>query len=360
MQLTHPSYPLKPLLFTAKISILFFCIVFLFKANSWAQTAKKENIDSLKRDLLKISNDSFYAKKLLAVATAYNAIEPNKAIEFAYKAWVMSKKVNWPVGEGIAFSTLGEIYRQKKAADSSEYYFTKAINVYKSIDNKYGMAANYNNIGKLWGEKRMNYDKVLSAFKEALKIYETVGDRWLIGRLNRNIGVVSYLMEDYVNAAKYNLQGLAISEPLRDTINILGAYANLIEVMKKTKDYTKAIAYLEKNTALNSARGIDVEDSLSFADIYIEQKQYKRAIKLLEKSLKMAEQKGIKEKIFNRKQSLTKAYGGNHDYIPAMRMALDVLQLCKEIDMTGISLYLPEQWAKYIASWHRCRWKSCL
>lgn len=319
--------------------------------------SQTKTIDSLKR-VLKVSGiDSSKVNLYNSLADNFKEINPDSTIQYANKALLLSKKINFELGNAnaiinmgnanivvgnykkaaaffnkakIAFETLLESDEENKTfqnglarslaslgvicSQEGNYYvaleqYQKALKLYIAIGDKKSISKAYNNIGVVY-KSQLNQAKALDYFKKALKIQEEIGEQTVPVTLT-NIGVIYFEQNHLKEALNYykkaekeflnmdNKRGCALLN------NYLGDY------YKKLNQNNQAIAYY--NAALKLYEEIQNKFGASLAlynlgQLYCDQKQYTEAMNYANKSLEYAKEIGILDQTYHSEKLLSELY----------------------------------------------------
>jgi adenylate cyclase len=180
--------------------------------------AEDRSIDSLKKYISARSEDTLKVKALIDLSSKYKNISPDSAILYANEAKAISETLNYAWGLGYSLKAIGLVY---------------------NLQSKYGEA--------------------LTAWKEALKVFEENNMKVGASNMQNNIGVVYYsqVMED--SAQTYYLKSLKTAEELKDPLRIATALVNVGAVYSnKEETYDKALDYYLKSLVYSEASG-DIE-----------------------------------------------------------------------------------------------------
>ena len=301
--------------------IFFLCISFC----SWAQENKKSTLDSLLNVLKSQPEDTLKVITLenLFWEELYNNSKAAK--KFADKAMLLSKKINYPVGEAFANYHLGAGYYQVIGkTDSARYHMNKAITIFKEhrpskVSSMYGALAmieaqlgnydeaikNYNldlssnpmkdeyHAGTL-GNKSMSYiergqfEIALPMAITSLKIFDSL--LVLNPKNNRlythnataavRVGYAEDGLKNYDSAMDYFERALELYKKSQDSIFIGHTYNDIGNQHKNKKNYSIALDYYQR--AMHIAKDRDLKSmqgylKINIGDSYTRLKQYEKA-----------------------------------------------------------------------------------
>lgn len=189
----------------------------------------------------------------------YTIAENDSALIYVKKALKIAKENQYSLGEAIAFESQG-LYHEIVTGNydlASKSYF-EAINICEKNKLKY-VSSIYHALGVMFHTSD-NYDKALTyyeiVYERALKDEEII----LQKKCLINLGSVYSSLQDYENAKVTMLKSLAIDVNHELDYNI---YANLGNLFIRQKQYKKAIPYLEKSVVIHP-NNLDGEKNLMY------------------------------------------------------------------------------------------------
>ncbi len=289
-------YRLKSLIF------IFFCILShsLFSQN-------QEEIDSLKKILPTLTNDSVKIQTLNALAVEVVDIDPSLSIDYANQALklataIKSKKAiakaNHNIGNGyfnlaeyknaISFyikalsiqeeignkrgilsssGAIGNVFLELKQPDEAFKYFKLALEIAKEIDSKMGKASALIAIGNVFSQKA-DYNQSLEYTFQSMKLFEELEVKEAVATCLNNIADSYQKMHDSNNALLYIHKAYDINVELGNVYGMALALNNIGDFYESIGDYIKAAEYYKKG--LEQAKTIDANDRIlaSYKGIY--------------------------------------------------------------------------------------------
>lgn len=183
----------------------------------------------------------------------------DKAIDAYFNCAKSAKSAGKLNIEGIAYSTVADIYSISDDHQNALLYYQKAISILRKTDDYIGLASVIMNAGDdLMNNKK--YDSALVYFEESGQIFER--ENYIVGKAYNlgNIGMV------YANQGRNDLAEQNINEA--------------IAILEATEDYYVISIYL-----------------LSMADIYVEKGEQNSALAYAQRSLDLGKKYGLKEQI---------------------------------------------------------------
>lgn len=192
------------------------------------------------------------------------------AVDAFFKSAEVAAKDNINSRQGSAYSTIADIYAVSNNHENAMLYYHKAITVLRNSDDTIALASCLSNAGDALLNNKI-YDSALLYFRESEKIFEkvnySIGKAYCLG----NIGMV------YANTGENNLAEKNINEAIR--------------ILEEAEDYYPICVYL-----------------ISMCDIYLEKGDKKTAMNYALRSLKLAEQYGLKDQISDASLKLSELY----------------------------------------------------
>lgn len=290
-----------------------------------------------------------------------------------------------------ALNNKGFLYRTRGDLKRSMDYFQKSIKIQFQIEDKKGIASNYNNIATIHlvnGENKkamafyeksieikkeikdqkgvanslLNiaslYDdmgqisKAIEYLDEALKIYESMNDLPGIARVLNNMGAIHKGQDQLKKALDCFDKCVAIREKINDRRGVAWTLANIGSIYYALSQREKAMDYaarsLKIKQELNDEEGIALSYDISAA-ISKDEKRYADALRDYEKSLKIKKDLGHKQGIAITNNKIGEMYYILKSYSKAKIYCSESLKLSKELGQPqGISnaaynLYLIEK-----------------
>ncbi len=193
---------------------------------------------------------------------------------------------------------IGVIYMELEMYDEAEKFLIRARTKFDELDDSFGTAQQYVNLGKLYNERDNNYLKAIKLYKKAVDHYSKIGDSINRSEALGNIGR-NFLQSNQLDSAKiYINKSLTISkksenpdELVRSLTNLgeIGVMENELEAAKRNiyqailiakkynymEHYSDALAVLSninvaegnyKNAYQNFLRYKEIEDSIKSSE----------------------------------------------------------------------------------------------
>lgn len=193
-----------------------------------------------------------------------------EALESYFSSLKMAIKAKYVQGEGIAYSTIADVYSVSNNHSNAKLYYNKAIATLRQSEESIAFASVLSNAGDEFFNTN-TYDTALVYFQESGRIFEKldydIGKAYSLG----NIGMV------YAKTGKNKLAEQNINKA--------------IQILEVAEDFHPISDYL-----------------ILMSDIYLEKKEINTATSYALRSLKLAQQYGLKDQISNANLKLSELY----------------------------------------------------
>ncbi|MES2593051.1 MAG: tetratricopeptide repeat protein [Bacteroidota bacterium] len=221
---------------------------------------------------------------------------------------VVNKGLNTAKGEerrayldikASALNNIGATYYQRGNIPEAIKYYTEAVVIQKTIDDKKSLGSSYNNLGAVYVHQGNIY-KGLEYFEKALAIQKEAGNQMESSLALSNIGIIYQEYGEVGKALAYFEKALKIQEQLQDPKNIGVTLHNIASVYSSQGDFVKALEYYERSFKLFEKTGQKKEQATSLnnmASIYKQLGDLAKAKAYYEKSLNLNQQLGYKRGI---------------------------------------------------------------
>lgn len=266
------------------IVLLFLLGAFLATpANSWAQTYE-ETIDSLVHLLDGMVDQRQKVDRLNEISYAYRRVSLAKMIEYAQQARALATGSHYKQGLAVALKNIGNGHlKTGSPPDTCVYYYEKAIQVAKQIEDYYTQAASINNIG-LVANTQGNYNISVPYFHEAIALFDAkVMDERKISLkalMLANLGYSYFGLEEYEKAFTYQKEAIELAEEYGIKFIPSQYMDDLARSAAKLGEYDKAEEYYQKALVLQRQTGdyeSRIHSLLHFLEMKMEQQKYEEA-----------------------------------------------------------------------------------
>lgn len=367
---------------------------------------KAKNITDLNKKI-KAAAGKEKVELLNELASKYKDKDPEKCEQYAKQALELAKKINAKYLQAKSYNLIGISFHRKSKFNKAMQYYTKARQIYESLDmiidktrvesnigSTNRMTANYdaalksyfralhtweeifekrkqdesylkdeisnselrkhiswsyNNIGTIYS-KISNYDKSLEYHFKSIKIRPKGKSQRDNAVSYTNIGNVYYFQNKLDKALEYHKKALEIKKKADNKRTIAFSYTSLGRIYKKNNDNKKAIEFYRK--AKNIFDKISDKRGIAFCTqwlgiLFYENENQERGLKCLHKSLSIAQEIGAKEIQIKVYSVLSKIWESKKDFEKALQSFKKYNSLKEEILNEKKSKKIAEMQAKY-------------
>jgi tetratricopeptide (TPR) repeat protein len=239
------------------------------------------------QDVLVVHDYCEAAKQLNLESESIRNTDRQLALEKAEQALNLSQKHACSSMEALAHRNIGIIYFFTGLYPEAEDSFSKALQIYTTIDDSLGVSNVLNNLATVF-IKLGDYHKAQDFLLRAQQIFISIGDRVGEAKTWLNMMQVYFYQGMFADALASIRKALAIHEERADVANILLCRNNLAAIYETQGLYSEALEILEQ--ALQSSIELDDEASRSMilnnmGMIHYELEEYQAAIDLYTNSL---------------------------------------------------------------------------
>ena len=224
-----------------------------YQAHTISQHFAQKNTDSAllyaqrSLTLAKERFPQFLSKSYNNVGLHYmNQGQYDKATDYFFKAMEEIKKGNCRKCGATTLGNIGLIFMHKKEYEKSEQYLLKSIREHEVLKDSVSLIRMYNNIGLMYTEADETPERAIANFKTAESIANALKTDFALGTIYSNLGRLSHYKKAYTEALNYYQKSIAIGEKTdNNQAQFLGT-ANSAWVYLELKQYQKALADFDK------------------------------------------------------------------------------------------------------------------
>ena len=248
-----------------KTLLLNFVFALLLGSQTFAQLRlnfSQETIDSLKSVIQKQEGKT-KVDNLARIAFLYQKINPQKTIQYADSALILSIGLKYEIGQVKALRQLAYGYyfstNEEKAIDLIEQAFDMA----DDIGWEKGKAIILCDIGLVYYDDG-NFSETNKYYTRSLNLFKQINDPAGISSVYYHFGTLYLDIGDFENATKSYLKMLEITDSLEpdlsniDRINIAGACNNIALIYETTKSFHQAEEYFHKAYSTYNRMGDEI------------------------------------------------------------------------------------------------------
>lgn len=193
-----------------------------------------------------------------------------RSLDAFFKSEQAATKAKYIAGQGIAFSSIADVYSVMGNSKNAGEYYDKAIRLLRKTTNTIGLASALLNAGDEY-LKDKKYDLALAYFEES--------------------GVL-FKQADYLIGSAYNLGNIGMVYAEQGKNDLAESYiTEAIKILEDLKDYYAISDYL-----------------IYMSDIYLKKNEWAIAVNYAQRSLLLAQKYGLKEQISSSNLKLSELY----------------------------------------------------
>lgn len=214
------------------------------------------------------------------ISAVYRDLGKSKeALKFQENAIQLFKELNDKVGLASAYNNLGSYYSSVAQMSLALAYLNKGLEVYKELDDKEGLATAYNNIGDLYN-KIGNEKEVIANYLKAYELIKQTNDKRSTGLILQNIGISYGETGNVKIGLDYLQRSLSIMQELNEKKGIYVILMNIGGLYYRDGDYKASEEYTMRS--LKIAEEINYVSGIATCYLRLgnangQKKQYKKA-----------------------------------------------------------------------------------
>ena len=260
-----------------------------------AQLQGQARIDSIRKELPKMKQDTNGVNLLSDLSFTYSTINPDEGVKYGKQGLMLANKISWNPGIARCCFSLGVVYSFGKSDHLKALeYHKKALNTHEELGNKNDIAKILLNIGNIY-VYQANYSKALEYYHKALIIYENLEDKSGIAATLGNIGTIYVNQSDYPKALDYFSRGLKLKEELGQKFQMASNFSNMGVIYTRQTNYIKALEYFQKSLKIEEEFGNKTGIAVTIGNmgnVYLYQSDYSKALDYYHKALNIYNELG--------------------------------------------------------------------
>lgn len=283
--------------------------LFTFSGKTLAQHNK---IDSLLNKLPKAAEGSERIDLLNALAFSYTLISVAEAEKFVTEAKQKSNEIHYTAGLAESFKIQGLIYFVRADYSTAVDYSYQALKLYESLGDKQGQSRVLNNLSLIFIDQK-EYERAYTFATRSLKLKREIGDSLGVANSLLSLAEFHRHSEDLVKAFHFCESALLRFKSLHNDIGTGHAYYNMGEISLAQGEYPFALAHF--HDALRYARrgndNIQVVDATKqLGNTFLTMQQYDSAYLYLHQALRLAKEKKTRNSEMNVLKHLSDYFAG--------------------------------------------------
>ncbi|MEA2104954.1 MAG: tetratricopeptide repeat-containing sensor histidine kinase [Candidatus Cloacimonadota bacterium] len=285
------------------------------------------------KEKLKTASGEEKAILLNDLANEFNKTDPEKCEQLALEALAFAIKIDLKEEIGRSNHIIGMSFHRRGEYDKALTAYNKALKIFEDLENKLRIAGSQNNIGAIY-ELRADFSLALKYYFEALKIWEELNETQRISVVYNNIGIVYEKLSNYDLALEYHFKSMKMKEKMDNPAQLAISYSNIGNVYNDKDNPDEALKYHLKSLEIKEKIGEKRTIGISYSNIgtdYERTGDNDKAIEYYMKSLNIFEDISDKYGIIFSTQTLGRIYTEIQSYDLAKKYLQKSLLLAREI-----------------------------
>lgn len=215
-------------------------IIFLIISNKTAFCQSMFKLDSLLEVLPTLSEDTTKAKTYYRIARILAFSDPERSLEYGFKALALSEKLDFNKGIVNAYARLGDAKENQGDDVSALKFRLKELKKYQEINDQKEVCRVMENIGISYSNLGDNL-KALEYYIQSLNLAEKFRYTNVIVDCQQNIAVIYYEKKNYKKALEYFNKALLVAKQNKFENSISAIYANVGQIYSDLGKYNEAL-----------------------------------------------------------------------------------------------------------------------
>jgi two-component system sensor histidine kinase/response regulator len=235
----------------------------------------------------------------------------------------------------LCIRDLGNCYWKMGKTSEAYLKYLEAKDYSISHQDTFGIGAAMNNIGLIHYDFA-NYQLAVEYFIEALKVFESLGNKRTIAIVSNNIGTIFKELKDYEQSINYTNQAYALNKEMNSKKGMASNLLNLGVTHDELKHYDTAIYYYEKSLELRK----ETDDLLgqakcltNLASSYGSLKQYERSMNLFKSSIALYKELNVDDRNVHNYSNIGLIYRETGNFKMAIDYQLKAFNNAKRLNL---------------------------
>ena len=189
---------------------------------------------------------------------------------------------------------IGLIGQHRGDYDQALDWYRQALVIFEDLGDRGGIASSYHQLGRI-AQFRGDYDQAVDWYRKSLAIEEERGNRARMAASYHQLGMIAEERGDYDQALDWYRQSLAIEEELGNREGIATSFQQLSVLTRKSGDYDKAVDWSRQALTIQEDLGDRLGMATSFEELGVLaflRSDYDQALDWYRKSLAINEELG--------------------------------------------------------------------
>ena len=256
----------------------------------------KNNLDSLLLELTQNTNeDTIQVQLLYEIGYEHLNSNPTKSLQYGKEAEILSLKLQYYSGSGLAYKLIADSFQAMNKYDSSTFYYERAINFFEQAKDSIRLNSTYNNYGvSLY--YLGNYEQTVYCFTKLLNVFTYSKDTSGLISMLGNLGLVYNEKSDYQKSLDYYFHVYRLETLYNHSKRIGLVFENIGETYFRLEEYDSAYQYISR-AIIEYEKEPDLLHFISALNlsgkIKYEKNQLDSALALFQKVIKISRNSGV-------------------------------------------------------------------
>lgn len=210
------------------------------------------------------------------------------AMESFKKSLKLEENRKNKIGLAINLNNIGNVYHSLKKYEKAISYYNLSLGIDREINSRRGIAICYNDLSDVYKDKG-DHKKSLEYAYKALDIARKINFTTEEAVAYFGIGENHFKMHSNKEAIENLLEGIRLMRPLGGKAFLEHSYKTLYTIYMEEKDYRKAIKYLNLSKIYHdSLLNLEVQNNIAKLQIQYKTEQKENQITLLDQKARLA------------------------------------------------------------------------
>lgn len=295
--------------------VVFICFYLFLSVFAWAQSK-----ESLEEELENAEQDSTKIRVSLQLAKKWQNEQTSRSIFYAQNAFDLAQKREDRLAVSEATQILGQAHRTEGNYEKAMYFLLQKLHNAEKLKDLPQEVDVLVDIGTLYRIQK-NKEKAIENYEKSLELAEKI--KYLKGKANglHNYGNLYYPMKEYDKALNLYKQAYEVRKTIDDKMGMAMSLNNIAKVYEKEAQPQEALKiYLEIQSFLIENDNQEFYAVLldNIGDVYVRLKEFEKAKKYFDESLRIGEKLNAKIIISDAYESYSNLSLEKSDYQEAL------------------------------------------
>jgi signal transduction histidine kinase/CheY-like chemotaxis protein/AraC-like DNA-binding protein/Tfp pilus assembly protein PilF len=289
-------------------------------------------LDSLKNDLITVTDDSLRFRVLDELAWTYQHVDADSALMYATLEIEAANKLKNEQFLSMCYSNIGVIKMNNYIEDFGIADLKKSLAINKKLNNQGGIASNTNNLGNSF-KQLGKYDSAIMYYITSITIKLELGNEMSAASAMSNLGLVYMELDNAEKALNYFKEALKIVGESSRRSN--GIFNNMGIAFSKLGQNDSARYFLKKallNSALEGNESKFAQSYNNLAESFQDDQLYDSALFYASKSYQLKKKYSDPLSLTHSAITLSKIHGQLNNYALAKVYAQEATDIARQYE----------------------------